>query len=125
MAHAFDRYLRHSTGISQKASLGRVFGVTRETWRLTDDPRKVAPASEVIVSRRTAADAADLARDAAAAFFRHGFHKPSGSWWAADDERFHRFVIHPGERRTKAALLVVTGLAGLVAVSLVRRRRPR
>ena len=103
--------------------MGRVFGVTRETWRLSDDPQKVAPQTEPVASRRSAADAADIAREAAAAFARHGFHKPSASWWAADETLFHRFVVHGGPRHGKTALIVGAGLAGIVAAVLVSRGR--
>lgn len=122
MPKSLNRFLRHSTGLSKKASLGRVFNVTRETWRLTDDPSAVAPQTELLVTRRSASDAADLARDAAEAYSRHGFHKPSGAWWAADDERFHRFVVHAGRRGGTTVLLLVSGLAGLAALTLARRR---
>jgi hypothetical protein len=61
-----------------------VFSVIRQTWRLTDDPRKTKPEELALATNRTAADAADLARDAAAEYSTYGFHKPSGAWWAAD-----------------------------------------
>ena len=103
--------------------MGRVFAVTCETWRLSDDPQKVAPQTELMASRRSAADAADIAREAAEAFSRHGFHKPSASWWAADGTLFHRFVVHGGPRHGKTALIVGAGLAGIVAAVLTSRGR--
>lgn len=120
MAKSLDRFLRHNTAISEKAALGRSFSVTRETWRLTDDPRAVNAKTEVLANRRTASDAADIARAAAATFSRHGFHRPSGSWWGADDARFHRFVVHAASRRATAAVVVASGLAGLLALALLR-----
>jgi hypothetical protein len=124
MSKSVDRFLRRRTGLSKKAAaLGRVFDVTRETWSLTDDPRVVAPTTDLLVTRRTASDAADLARAAAEAFPRHGFHKPSGAWWGADEARFHRFVVHAGRRKSAGALLVLSSLAGLVALGLLRERR--
>lgn len=122
MPNSLNRFLRHSAGISKKGALGRVFDVTRETWRLTDDPKAVRPQTEILVTRRTASDAADVARGAAEAFRRHGFHKPSGSWWAADEALFHRFVVRAGRQGATAALVLASGLAGLVVVALVRRR---
>lgn len=101
-----------------------MFSVTQETWRLADDPAHVAPQTEVIASRRTAADAADIARGAAAAFRRHGFHKPSGCWWGADDLLFYRFVVRAGPPRAAVALAVGASLAGL-AVFLFNRKRRR
>jgi hypothetical protein len=125
MPSSLDRFLKHSTGISRKGALGRVFGVSRESWRLTDDPKAVQPDTEAIASGRTASEAADLARQLAAGYPRRGFHKPSGSWWAADDIHFHRFVVHAGRRRPSLALLLVSGAAGLAAFTLLgRRRRP-
>ena len=120
---SLNRFLRHRSGLSKTASLGRVFNVTRETWRLTDDPNAVAPQTELLVSRRSASDAADLAREAAETYRRHGFHKPSGAWWGADDDCFHRFMVHAGRQDATAALVLVSGLAGLAALALVRRRR--
>ncbi len=103
-----------------------MFNVTRETWRLSDDPQAVAPETEAVVTGRTAADAADLAREAAEAHPRHGFHKPSGSWWGADETHFHRYVVHAGRRAHAAAgVLVVSGLLGLTALALARGRRPK
>lgn len=121
MAKSLDRFLRHRTAISKSAALGRVLSVTRETWRLTDDPRAVHPETEVVASRRTASDAADIARDAASTYGRHGFHKASGSWWGADESQFHRFVVHDGRKGAATAIVVVSGLAGLVALALLRR----
>jgi hypothetical protein len=119
-----DRFLKHRSSIPRRgAALGRVFSVTRETWRLSDDPQAVRPQTELVASRRTASDSADIARQAAEAFPRHGFHKPSASWWGADDEHFNRFVVHGGVRHATTALVVGAGLAGLAAVALFNRSR--
>ena len=124
MPKSVDRFLRRRTGISRKAAaLGRVFDVTRETWRLTDDPQIEPPTTDLLVSRRSASDAADLARAAAGALPRHGFHKPSGAWWGADDMLFHRFVVHAGPRKSGGAILVLSSLAGLIALGLLNQRR--
>lgn len=125
MSRNHDRFLRQRTGASRQGALGRVFSVTRETWRLTDDPALVAPQTEVIASRRTAADAADLAREGAAVFRRHGFHKPSGCWWGADDVLFHRFVVRVGRPRATVALAAGAGLAGLAFFLFSRTRKRR
>ena len=123
MANPFDRFLRHSTVISRQGALGRDFAVTQETWALTDDPQVTKPKRVTLATRRTAADAADLAREEAKAYPKSGFHKPSRSWWGADDTLFHRFVVH-GERRYGAALLVASGLAG-VAIGVLSRQAKR
>lgn len=126
MTTSLDRFLGPKAAIAMEASLGRIFNVTRETWLLTDDPQKTPPKAELVVGLRTASEAADLARDAAAEYPRHGFHKPSGAWWGADERNFHRFVVHTG-RRTKAkmpvAALAIAGVAalGLAGLGLSRR----
>lgn len=125
MPRGLERFLRHKTPTARRASLGRVFGVTQETWALGDDPRKTAPRAAVLATRRTAADAADIARESAAAFRRHGFHKPSGAWWGADETHFHRFLVHGPKGRPALALLAVSGLAALAAVALAPRRGRR
>lgn len=125
MPHQTDRFLQQRTVLSRKAALGRVFSVTRETWRLADDPQRSRPRTETLVSGHTASEAADLAREFAEAEPRHGFHKPSASWWGADDTHFHRFVVHAGRRRAGAAMMLTSGLLGLAAVALIRRPRRR
>ena len=83
MADPVDRFLKRRAISSRKGALGRVFGVVRETWTLSDDPAVTPPRTTVLVSRRTAAEAADAARDAAAAYRRHGsgaFH-PAQGWF--------------------------------------------
>ncbi len=125
MTERIDPFLRHRSVGSRKGDLGRVFGVTRETWSLGDDPKTTPPRLEVLASRRSAAEAADLAREAAAACRRHGFHKPSGAWWGVDELLFHRFVIRARRHRDGVALLVAAGLASLAAVGLARRRAGR
>jgi hypothetical protein len=122
MSKTNERFLRHATPISRRASLGRVFNVTRESWRLADDPRIVRPQSLLLIGGHTASEAADLARSFAAAYPRHGFHKTSATWWGADDTYFHRFVVHAGRRGRGPAVLLASGLLGLLAVGAIRRR---
>ena len=127
MSRRFDRFLRHAPLRAPGASLGRIFAITRETWRLTDDPMTTRPRTELLVSGRTASDAAELARIAAMRFPEHGFHKPSGAWWSADDTHFHRFVVHAGRRlrRPRKAILLGSGLAGAAAMALLGLRHAR
>jgi hypothetical protein len=122
MADPADRFLRH-TVISNRGSLGRNFGVSRESWRLTDDPKRTRPKVERLLSQSSASDAADLARAAAEAFARHGFHKPSGAWWGADEGFFHRFVVQRDRSPKPAALLLASGILGVGIALLARRRR--
>jgi hypothetical protein len=110
----------------RQLSLGRVFAVQRETWRLSDDPQATDPEVEIVASRRTASDAADIAREAAFAFRRHGFDKPSRSWWGAEEGSFHRFRVEGPKPRTALAIAVVSGVAGLAVLALVgRSRKPK
>jgi hypothetical protein len=127
MPRHVDRFLRHAELHREGPTLGRVFAVTRETWALSDDPRQVPPKSELLITWRTAADAADLARAAAEEFPEHGFHKPSASWWGSDGTHFHRFVVHPGLKRAQAVLVGagVLGLAGVALLALLRPGRRR
>ena len=125
MPKGLDRFLNHRTSTSKRAALGRVFGVTQETWGLSDDPRKTAPRITVLATRRTAADAADIAREAAASFRRHGFHKPGRAWWGADETHFHRFLVNNPKARPALALLVVSAAAAFAAVALTRQRSGR
>ena len=123
MSASFERFLNARHRQSRKASLGRAFTVTRQCWKLIDDPRVTPPEEETLATRRTASEAADLAREAAWGFKRYGFHKPSGAWWGADSETFHRFVVRPSSPATAtagAAVLALT-LAGVAAVALSRR----
>ena len=108
-----------------RASLGRVFDVIRETWRLADDPLDAPHSREPIATLRSASEAADLARQAAEAFPRHGFHKPSSGWWAVEDGCLHRFRVRPRVRKSAVAALAVSGLAGLAALIVIRRGRGR
>lgn len=122
MSQGHDRFLRHATPLSRKAALGRIFNVTRESWRLTDDPRIVRPKTLTCLVGQTAADAADGARALAEVFPRYGFHKPSASWWGADASHFHRFIVHVGRlKRPGTAVLVISSLTGLVALRFARR----
>lgn len=128
MPRHIDRFLKHAPIQEEGPTLGRVFAVTRESWLLSEDPRTVEPRSELLASRRTALEAADLAREAADAFEQHGFHKPSGAWWASDGVRFHRFVVRPRRPGKTGAVIVGSSLAGLIALtafSLLRRRKDR
>jgi hypothetical protein len=59
MPRGLERFLNHRTAASRRTSLGRVVSVTRETWKLSDDPKAVAPKVQVVATRRSAADAAD------------------------------------------------------------------
>ncbi|HEX4709442.1 hypothetical protein [Phenylobacterium sp.] len=122
MPGLLKRLIGHKGDIPRTAALGRVFNVTRQTWRLSDDPVKVGPTREPLTTGKTASEAADFARAAAAGFPRHGFHRPSGSWWAVEGEWFHRFAVHTAPKRKAAILLVATGLAGVAAVAVARRR---
>ncbi len=121
MAH-IDRFLRHGATIPTHRALGLGYTVVRETWDLSADPKTTRPSVEVVASARSASDAADLGRAAAASHARHGFHKPSGAWWAVDERLFHRFAVRP-RHRAPGLLLVGLGLAGLAGLSFLRRRR--
>jgi hypothetical protein len=128
MTKSLDRFLGPNAAIETTRPLGRIFNVTRETWLLSQDPKAKPPRLELIIADRTASEAADLARDAAADFARHGFHKASGAWWGADEDQFHRFVVHTGRRGPAPAWpLAVLALSGIAAVGLVGfglRRKP-
>jgi hypothetical protein len=124
MSASFDRFLNARHSLARKASLGRAFTVTRQSWRLADDPRITPPDVEIMATRRSASEAADLAREAAWGFKRYGFHKPSGAWWGADADNFHRFMVRPSSRATAGALAAVA-LAGVAAVALSRKRAER
>ena len=117
------KFLSYRPYIDEAPSLGRVFCVTRETWRLTDDPKKTKPVRETLTNGHSASEAADFARDAAAAYGKSGFHKPSGAWWGSDEGFFHRFSVHPRKRQ---ALPVVATVAvfGLAAALIMRPRNP-
>jgi hypothetical protein len=113
-----DRFLSSRSRTRAGAPLGRVFSVIRQTWEITDDPRKTKPREQALATSRTASDAADLARDAATAFPSHGFHKPSGAWWAVEGGLFHRFLV-AGDRRVQAApVLVGLGVTALALTAL-------
>jgi hypothetical protein len=113
-----DRFLSSRSRTRAGAPLGRVFSVVRQTWEITDDPRKTKPREQALATSRTASDAADLARDAATGFRSHGFHKPSGAWWAVEDNLFHRFLV-AGDRRVQAGpVLVGLGVAALALTAL-------
>lgn len=105
--------------------LGRHYQVVRETWPVAADPKSDPPDEAVMRVAASAAEAADHARQLAGLFARHGFHKPSGAWWGADGERFHRFLVRPtGDRpQTKTALIVALGLSALLAVAHGARKK--
>ena len=130
MTKSLDRFLGPNAAIETSATLGRIFNVTQETWLLSEDPKATAPRRDLMIAAHTASEAADLAREAAEGFERHGFHKPSGAWWGADETHFHRFVVHTGRRGGGTALpLAMLAVAGVAAVSLFglgrRRKAPR
>lgn len=116
-----DRFLRHRPSIPSHAPLGLGYSLVRETWDIGADPKITPPSIEVVASRRSAADAADLGRSSAQAFARHGFHKASGAWWAVEQRLFHRFAVRP-RHRAPTALLLGLGLAGLAGLAALRFR---
>ncbi|MBS0364060.1 MAG: hypothetical protein JSR98_22020 [Proteobacteria bacterium] len=123
-----DRFLARAPILEEGPSLGRVFAVVCESWLLSEDPRAIAPRAEPVASRRTALEAADLAREAAEAFERHGFHKPSGAWWGSDGVRLHRFAVRPAKPAPAGGLILGSGLAALGAVAalaLIKAAWPR
>lgn len=122
MPDPIDRFLRHRPTIPSQRPLGRVYGVTRQSWSLDVDPKKVAPERLIVAADRTAAEAADIARTEAMAMSRNGFHKPSGAWWGVEDGRFHRFVVARRSPR-KAAIVAAAGMAGVAVFALIARGR--
>jgi hypothetical protein len=128
MSVSFDRFLNARQRQHRKASLGRAYCVVRQTWRLSDDPQIEPPREEVVAARRSASEAADLAREAAWAYRRSGFHKPSGAWWGADGDEFHRFQVR-GRMPRRMGAVAVLALAGLATFAIVNRKggksRPR
>lgn len=125
MSRRFDRFLRHFPIGHHEPTLGRVFSVNQETWKLSDDPKAVRPKRQVLASGRTASDAADFAREVAEEYDEHGFHKPSGAWWASDGVQFHRFAIKAGRKTGQAVLIggLAAGAAAAVAFFAWRGRR--
>jgi hypothetical protein len=117
-----DRFLSLRTRTRTGAPLGRIFSVIQQTWQVADDPRRTKPKETAIATRRTAADAADVAHDAAVAFRSHGFHKASGAWWGADGELFHRFLVAPDRPQRRSPLLLGIGVAALALVAIGARR---
>ena len=123
MRDPLDRFLSHRRMPPSQSPLGRVYGVTRQSWPLDADPKRDPPERLVLASGRSAAEAADIARAEATALPRHGFHKPSGAWWAVEDGRFHRYVVaaRPGRKTLIALGAGMVGL-GLFALSRTKRR---
>jgi hypothetical protein len=117
-SHLHDRFLNYRSQTRAGARLGRVFSVIEQTWALSDDPKKVRPNETALATHRTAAEAADLARDAADRFRAHGFHKPSGAWWGADDGKFHRFLVAP-DRRARAGQMALGLGAAVLALAAI------
>jgi len=113
----------HGADASRRPALGRVFTVRRESWRLKDDPQAVKPEVEIVASRRTASDAADIARDAALAFRRHGFDKANRAWWGADRTTLHRFRVEGPKPRPALAIAVVSAVAGVAVLAVLGARR--
>ncbi|MGA0605468.1 hypothetical protein ACO2Q0_05645 [Phenylobacterium sp. VNQ135] len=110
------------TGVAKRPrqGLGRVFSVRQETWRLDQDPSVERPEVTVLASRRSAAEAADVARAAASVFARRGYHKETASWWGSAAGQIHRFrVAGPGGHAT----LLAAGLGLIAAAVLLSRRR--
>jgi hypothetical protein len=125
MARDVDRFLNQAPMLEDGPSLGRIFAVTQETWLLSEDPRTVTPRTQQLAGRRTAQEAADLARESAKAFDRHGFHKPSGSWWASDGARFHRFVVRPARPHGALTVIAASGLGALATLAILGLARNR
>ena len=120
-----DRFLSSRTRTRSGAPLGRIFSVVRQTWRTADDPKRTKPKEAALATHRTASDAADLARDAATAFRTHGFHKPSGAWWASEGEHVHRFLVAPDRPGRAGPVLVGVGVAALALTALGAALRSR
>lgn len=120
-----DRFLSSRSRTRSGAALGRVFSVVRQSWAISDDPKKTKPRDVALATSRTASDAADLARDAAAAFHSHGFHKPSGAWWGSDGKQFHRFVVASDRRGRGVPVILGLGVAALGLTALRAVLRPR
>lgn len=120
-------FLRSRLPRNSVADLGRVFKVVQETWMAGDNPRNAKPERTELVSRRTASDAADLARAAAQAYAERGFDKRTGAWWGSDGERFHRFVVASGGRRGGFPVLSlgVAALAVGLTAALMRSKPDR
>lgn len=116
-----DRFLRHRPSIPSHGLLGLGYTLVRETWDIGADPKTTPPIVEVVASRRSAAEAADLGRCAAQAFGRHGFHRASRASWATEGRLFHRFAVRP-HHRARTALLLGLGLAGLAALARANAR---
>lgn len=121
-----ERFLGYRSRTRAGAPLGRVFSVIRQSWALSADPKKIKPQETALATHRTASDAADLAKEAAEAFRARGFHKPSGAWWGADDQQFHRFLVAADRRAPAGQVILGLGAAALavaaVAGALQRRR---
>lgn len=109
--HTIGRPRRHF-------SLGRCHGVVRRTW-LPDQFPSEAPANvELFATGRTAAGAADLARQCAKGFQTSGYDKRNRAWWAIDGGNYYDFsVISVGR---KPHLLAVTAAGALLLAAIAR-----
>ena len=125
MPKEVDRFLARAPILEEGPSLGRVFAVVREGWLLSEDPRAIAPRTEIMANRRTALEAADFARESAEAFDRHGFHKPSGAWWASEGEDFHRFQVAPDRTKRGPPILLGLGVLALAVTALGAAVQPK
>lgn len=121
MRASFRPFLRVRVPVDRGPSLGRSFSLLQETWSLRDDPKAIGPKRELLATRKTAQEAADAARAAAAEYPEHGFHKPSGAWWGSDGVVFHRFVV-TARPPPRAATLLAASLIGGLAFAVWRNR---
>jgi hypothetical protein len=129
MPKDLDHFLARAPVLEEGPSLGRAFAVIRESWLLSEDPQAVAPRIDMMASRRTALNAADLSREAAEAFHHHGFHKASGAWWGSDGVRMHRFAVRPFKRAqiplVGSSFLALAAVTAITLVNIARKtRRP-
>lgn len=122
MRDPLDRFLSRRRMPPSQSPLGRVYGVTRQSWPLDADPRRDPPERLVLASGRSAAEAADIARAEATALQRHGFHKPSGAWWSVEDGQFHRYVVAPKAGR-KTLIALGAGVIGIGLFALSRTKK--
>lgn len=122
MPDPVDRFLRHRPTIPTEPGLGRLYGVAQESWPLSADPAQVRPKRVILANGRSAAEAADIARAAAAGYRSNGYHKPTAAWWGVADGQFHRFLVTARPRR-RTSLLFGIGLVSLATLAVARSRR--
>lgn len=118
---------RRRGGSSGRLVLGRNHCVLRQTWRASDDPQTAVPDESLFASDRTAAEAADLAREVASLFPQYGYEKVTRCWWAKDRDSYHRFYVSAQKPRPTALMLMVgvSAALGLAALGGVARTRTR